>query len=289
MNFKLIFASLFLLIGTLSQAQLSAPALSLEYEEVAIDPAVLPEIEAQIGSNPRCVQVYLRLPEFWECQAIFGDMTGALDISSTTSFYQNEFGGPTTLNLSAAELLAVPSTAYDSWLTIGATDSTNNFLQLIPGEAGFSNFEAGGNIFINDILGTLLIVPSDVLIAQNTIDANGRILISQFTTAGDIQACYNFQVRLYNSDGTIYNPPGSEQSLVYQFRDECIFIPAPSSEPQICDMDFDNNGFIGVSDLQVLLTRYGCQSNCETDINGDGDTGLEEILFFLIAFGNTCD
>jgi len=288
MHPKSFFTLVLILASTFSYAQLSIPTLSLEYEAVAIDPAALPDIEAQIGANAHCVRVYLRIPEFWECQALFGDMSGALSVSSSTSFYQNNLGGPTPLDLSLAELATSPSASFDSWLTIGDEDADNNLMVVVPSNAVFADFEAGGDIFINDLFGASLFVPSDLLIAQNTIDADGRILISQFTTTGSVDACYNFQIRQFNSDGTLFDPPGPETTLVYQFNDQCINIPAPFVQPTYCDFDFDQNGFIGTSDLITLLVQYGCQTNCAIDSNGDGDTGIEEILFFLVAFGNSC-
>ena len=36
------------------------------------------------------------------------------------------------------------------------------------------------------------------------------------------------------------------------------------------------------------LGQFGCEENCEVDINGDGVTNVQDILLLLAAFGTSC-
>lgn len=284
---KLISSLVLIIIVACSHAQ--APDISLEYEEVEIDAAILPTVEAEVGEGVRTYRVYLRIPEFWELQLIYSDFANALDISSTTSFYQNEFGSATSLGTTLGEQSLIPEINYDSWLTIGAENNQNNLLLVAPDESVFADFENGGDILINDFIGVAIFVAGEVLQEQNTIDENGRILISQFTTNGGVDACYNFQIRRFNEDGTPFDPPGPETSEFYQYTNQCINIPEPQPESLACIFDLDDNGHVSISDLLILLTLYGCNNNCQIDLNGDGDTGFEEVASFLSVFNQTCE
>ena len=55
-----------------------------------------------------------------------------------------------------------------------------------------------------------------------------------------------------------------------------------------CVGDVDGNGFIGVSDLQLILAAFGCQNSCAIDFNSDGSTTVADLLFWLNLFGTNC-
>lgn len=59
--------------------------------------------------------------------------------------------------------------------------------------------------------------------------------------------------------------------------------------PDVCLGDFDNDGVIGISDLLVFLSEYGCTSNCTADLDGDGIVGTSDLLIFLSLYGNFCN
>lgn len=281
-----LITTLCLSIGVFAQA----PSVSLSYEEVPIDPAVLPEIEAQIGPGAHTYRVYYNLPDFWELQAVYSEFaTGSvLSIGTSTSFYQNtEAGGPTLLSIQEAELTAFPSLNYDSWLTIGEEYGENSQMGLVPFPEIFADFEAGNSQVFDQVLDMVLFVASETLIAQNSADENGRVLIGQFTTTGSVDLCINSQVRRFNSDGTLYTD-GNGDPEFYNFYNQCINIPEPQ-ESLSCVFDLDDNGHVAVGDLLTLLTFFGCNSNCTIDVNGDGDTGVEEILAFLTVFNTPCE
>lgn len=55
-----------------------------------------------------------------------------------------------------------------------------------------------------------------------------------------------------------------------------------------CPGDLDENGSLGVSDLNIILSEFGCTSSCQSDFNGDGSTTIVDLLFWLSLFGTIC-
>ena len=69
---------------------------------------------------------------------------------------------------------------------------------------------------------------------------------------------------------------------------ELIFAIMSSDACPTCPGDFDNNGSIGVSDLNLILANIGCVSECEVDLNGDNSTNVGDLLGWLSLFGSDC-
>ena len=63
---------------------------------------------------------------------VFADSQSSLYIRSENGFYQNPFGGPTSLNINPALFDVFPSLEYDSWVTIGSEDQIDNAM-LVTG------------------------------------------------------------------------------------------------------------------------------------------------------------
>ena len=56
-----------------------------------------------------------------------------------------------------------------------------------------------------------------------------------------------------------------------------------------CPADLNANGTVEVSDVLLLLSDFGCDSECSVaDINGDGSVSVADILLLLAAFGEGC-
>jgi hypothetical protein len=62
-------------------------------------------------------------------------------------------------------------------------------------------------------------------------------------------------------------------------------------QPQssFCLGDFNHDGLINLPDLLLMLSEYGCLSNCGTDLSNDGQVTIDDLLSFLSMFGNVCD
>lgn len=57
---------------------------------------------------------------------------------------------------------------------------------------------------------------------------------------------------------------------------------------ECCTGDFNCDGLVGIADLLILLSEYGCLSGCSTDLSGDGIVGAADQLDFQGLFGNIC-
>ncbi|MBL6998018.1 MAG: hypothetical protein ISR75_06230, partial [Phycisphaerales bacterium] len=118
-----------------------------------------------------------------EVDAVYGDSDNALNIESSTSFYQNPFGGYGTP--SAALFTFFPSLEFDSFVTIGLLNDTGDAMLDIG--IDWTDFEAGGAIWTDN--GTWFATPDEAQVRE----VNGRVLIGQFTTDGDISGFINLQ------------------------------------------------------------------------------------------------
>lgn len=60
-------------------------------------------------------------------------------------------------------------------------------------------------------------------------------------------------------------------------------------EDSTCDGDMDGDANVGVNDLLVLVSAYGCESNCgKPDMDGDGFVATQDLMAFLAMYGNPC-
>ena len=88
----------------------------------------------------------------------------------------------------------VPELAFDSYVTVGLTqtpEAGEAAAGLMPG-SWEDAFEAGSNIVVNDGLGSGWY--TEPFAANSTADADGRILIAQLTTDGNISGQFRAQI-----------------------------------------------------------------------------------------------
>jgi hypothetical protein len=52
-------------------------------------------------------------------------------------------------------------------------------------------------------------------------------------------------------------------------------------------LDIDG-GVIGSADMLVIIAEYGCLTNCSIDFNSNGSTDINDLLFLLAIFGESC-
>ena len=55
-----------------------------------------------------------------------------------------------------------------------------------------------------------------------------------------------------------------------------------------CLGDIVANGSVGVEDLLLLLSEFGCTAGCEGDVDGDGAVSVGDVLALLGVFGTPC-
>ena len=140
-------------------------------------------------------RVYLDLAAASDVVTSFsGSEEFALELNTTTSFYQHALGGATPSDVNGAMIDMVPELAFDSYVTVGLTQAPamgEEAADLMPG-SWEDAFEAGSSISVNDGLGggwyTLPFADN------GTAGVSGRILVAQLTTDGDISGQFRAQI-----------------------------------------------------------------------------------------------
>ena len=167
---------------------------SLEGYGVIVDP-IMEHTSGELAGMTT-YRVYLTTPNAADVVTAFiGDQEFALDLTSSTSFYQHPAGGVTPAGLADFMLDFAPELAYDSYVTIGLDGpamSADEFdAGIIPGPWS-ADFENGGPVHIEDELGGgWYAIPS----ASNALVGDDlRILVAQLTTDGQVSGSFRTQV-----------------------------------------------------------------------------------------------
>jgi hypothetical protein len=148
-----------------------------------------------------------------QLNAVFGDAQSSLYIRSEHGFYQNPFGGPTSISINPALIPLFPSLAYDSWVTIGSENQVDNAMLDIG--IDWTEFENGGNIETDN--GTWFATPDDMQVMAGD---DLRVLIGQFTT-------YGWDSQIYGSINLQGKQGGFETFVA---RDQYFgWVPAPAT------------------------------------------------------------
>ena len=152
--------------------------------------------ENGVLAGMRTYRVYLDVAHATDQVTSFtGNDEFALALNTTTSFYQNGFGGVTPNDITDGAIALVPELAYDSYVTVGLMgqpEGAEGSVELIPGSWADA-FEAGQSFTINDGVGSgWYIVPPVAVNGQGGDDQ--RVLVAQLTTDGDISGQFRTQV-----------------------------------------------------------------------------------------------
>lgn len=104
------------------------------------------------------------------------DVVIPIDVSTTDpqGFYQHSLGANTSAGIDASLFAANPELAYDSWMTIDATDSAANPLL----EVNMDWFDFENNGFLYDLNGAIFLPAGNPGIQAG---ADGRVLLAQLT------------------------------------------------------------------------------------------------------------
>ncbi|MCK4873833.1 MAG: hypothetical protein KAS72_14025, partial [Phycisphaerales bacterium] len=78
--------------------------------------------------------------------------------------------------------------------------------------------------------------------------------------------------------------PGLEWQVTYASTRVRIAVVEEGGDP--CPEDLDGDGYIGQSDLGILLAAYGLGSG--GDVDGDGDTDQGDLGALLAVYGQPC-
>jgi len=121
--------------------------------------------------------------------AVYGEASAPLSITSTKPFYQHPKGGPLSTDIQRYDMSVNPELAYDSWVTIGSEDNYMNALSGFIME--FGEFETSGGELVTDN-GAWFVTPDK---RQSMAGESKRILLMQLTSEGEITGLINLHGR----------------------------------------------------------------------------------------------
>lgn len=78
--------------------------------------------------------------------------------------------------------------------------------------------------------------------------------------------------------------PGTQDGV----DNDCSGGPLAPDEESQCPEDLDNDGFVNVNDILLLLGEFGCVEGCTLDVNGIPGVDVADFLIVLGAFGLPC-
>ncbi len=116
--------------------------------------------------------------------------SSVIRIKTTTSFHQDAVGASTATGIMSSLLGFFPDLLYDSWVTIGhapedGTPQATVSTIASPNQNWIAEFEAGNDLIMDDLIGGLWYIFNDGN-DQGVPDEDGKVLIAQLTTDGDI-------------------------------------------------------------------------------------------------------
>lgn len=169
---------------------------SADLQGISID-----EVESGHGIGTT-YQVYADVDTGDQVNTISGNSTTELRIytDSAGGFYQNTYGsyGPSDPDL----FPFFEKLEFDSFITIGLLSSTEADNEMADFNIDWSVFEAGGALEVDN--GLWYTLPG----TAQSYEIDGRVLLGQFTTTGDIFGTINISGK--NADGTSWVYDGVE-------------------------------------------------------------------------------
>jgi len=221
------------------------------------DPALLGLSWTIVGANlvddasaTWTVDVYAHLSDGCRLDAVAGDTSQQKMVSTTSSFYQNPYGGPTSQNINPLLFPTFPDLEYDSFATIGLTNSDGNAMSDIG--IDWTNFENGGSVDSTD--GSWYVTPDDAqgdgmsFSNEDCEDSNG-VLIARLTSR-DLNSVIMIEALFQGKDAS---------------------------------------GATWQSSSSVSIGYDDCNVQCEGDYTGDGTTDVSDLLEVIAAWGSPYD
>ncbi|MFK7757969.1 MAG: hypothetical protein AB8B53_13650 [Flavobacteriales bacterium] len=157
---------------------------------------VVVEIDNKGKVPGKTFQVYVELTNDSDhVHIIFGDETSELYLRSTKPFYQNELAGALSSNLNPQIEANFDEAKFDTYLTIGRTNSKNNFISNF--NMDLEAFESKG-ANISTINGAWYVTPDNGQAYCSKGDKH--VLIMQLTSEGEIEANISLQGKDHYQD-----------------------------------------------------------------------------------------
>ena len=112
------------------------------------------------------------------------------------------------------------------------------------------------------------------------------------TSSGNYTASYDFSSSNLSGNGewTYRIINGWSSSSLVEYNMTSTLIGVCSGPPTIigCPEDLNNDEFVTVGDVLILLGEFNCMVDCFADVDGDGSISVNDLLMLLAAFGSEC-
>ena len=192
-----------------------------------------------------------------DVMAVFGTAQHPLSVATTSTFAQAE-GGSWWLADNATP-------AGDSWVTVGSNPSSQA-LNAIGMETAIATFEAGGNLEVASTAGGMwYLIPQEDEASSGLPDDEGRVLLGQLVTDGQVDLLLNLQYRAPNGSTVMV----LGQSLAFP-------------EGVVGCLDEEACNYDATADLagecEYALPWAECDGTCLSDLDGDGVCDPLEVL-----------
>jgi hypothetical protein len=177
---------------------------------------------------------------------------------------------------------AIISSCGEYILPDGSTTNTS-------GQYQYTLLSAAGCDSIVNLTVTILSSP-EVTITQMPVGCGTQ---SAFTIQATGNGPFLFEIPsqgLSNTTGSFTLGAGVYE-LTVTGEDGCsTLLQLENSSSLSCPADFDQDLVVGVTDLVMFNTAFGCAGNCcPYDLNSDDTVSVADLLMFIAAFGNYCD
>ena len=228
---------------------------SCVWEEAAFDGLSYEVSQQATAQYPPTYRIYALMSNPNESVVSwYGLVDSPLSLTSSTDFFQSASGAAT--HPGAGDL----SEAYfrDSWVTVGDTNSA-----YVLG-LDVASFEAGEALTSDTAFGgAVAVTPGD---PQSFPNAQGKVLLAQVTTAGEVNLTTNLKFRLADGEsvdefGLSLTIPASGLAGCTD-EDACNYAAGASADDGSCTYP-DAQG--------------NCDGNCTSDADGDGVCDADEI------------
>ena len=281
----------------------------LSYEIVSADP---------LGTGATTYRLFANFTaDASEVTAMYGTDTTPWEMIATdeAGFYNDAVGADFGGSINPLFFASFPSLEFDSWFTIGATPGDENGMNSAfdADLTSIADFNSGGDFIVNTFIGgSVFVVPGAN--AQG-VPVDGKVLLGQFTTVGQIQALVNIQVRDQSQEShlaegmTLVFPEGiagCQDMTACNYNSEAVYEDESCEYPETyytcegCINDTDGDGvcdeleIVGCTDSSACNydpeatdsadictypdTGYDCEGVCLADSDGDGVCDEFEIV-----------
>tara|TARA_B100000989_G_scaffold297942_1_gene285357 strand:+ start:1669 stop:2292 length:624 start_codon:yes stop_codon:yes gene_type:complete len=140
--------------------------------------------------------------------AVYGEASAPLKVSSTKPFFQHPKGGALSADIQRYDTTLDETLLYDSWVTIGAEDNYMNAVSGFIMEDALALFDQGNELVTND--GAWFVTPDK---RQAAAGPSKRILLMQLTTSGDVEGLINLHGRTKTVMDSEGNPLGAPEAI----------------------------------------------------------------------------